>query len=157
MNRLKECAWSLATCVAWGSYGPGLNGFTEGLRQTPTEFRDQRAQGRGDGLRVAARGGAGSGQASLADLHGFISTGSGEPPFREECSPPFGIHVELLHIDRHSQYHPVVFRSGEIGPIRGQQQGQILRERLPKGLVQPFGPERSFEALNFVGALADNH
>ena len=53
----------------------GLSGLTERWRQFPTEFCEQRAQGGGNGLGIAARRRAGSGQLSLADLRGLISAG----------------------------------------------------------------------------------
>ena len=62
---------------------PGLSGFSERLRQIPTEFLEKRAQGRGDGLGFAAGRRAGAGQVSLADLHRLISASTTEPPSRE--------------------------------------------------------------------------
>src|SRR5689334_12363693 len=82
----------------------GHSGFTESLRQVPTEFLGQSAQGRGDGLRVTSRGRARASQVSLADLYRLISANRSEPPSREQRSRPFGIHVELFYIDGYSPY-----------------------------------------------------
>ena len=46
------------------------------------------------------------------------------------------------------------------GAVQALLRGQVLagaRQRPPEGMVQPVGPERSFEVLNFLGALADDH
>src|SRR4030095_2255155 len=104
------------------------------------EFSSQIAQSRGNYLWVAMRRSTRPVQPGLATLQWYVAVRSGDSPLGNQRTLPAGIHIELLHNDKHSCLNLVASPIVEINAVRGQQPGQVGRQCPLEALVQSFGP-----------------
>src|ERR1051325_5886145 len=78
-----------------------------------------------------------------------------DPPPGDEVALAVLVHVELLDLDLHFEGDVVGPPRAEPHLVGGDHRGQIGGEHALKPMVQPFGPERAVEILDFARAFAD--